>query len=307
MPKKQKVSNEVVAESYERLGNIWLVGEEVGVSGQTVQRRLVKMNIDRSRKPITVAEKGRLIDEYEEHANGGTLDDLARDMGRTKQYICRHAGALGLTNQGRAKPYMASIASKRMRDWHAANDHPKGMLGKHHTQETKDHLAITSANMWSGWSAEKRDKIVEKQMRAKIKKYGTIAPNVKRGSWKAAWHEIGGTRKYYRSRWEANYAYYLQWLLERGEIAKWEHEPKTFWFEKIKRGTRSYLPDFRVTENDGSEAFHEVKGWMDDRSKTKIKRMRIYHPDVTLIVIGAKEYKAIQNKASRLVPGWDHS
>ena len=33
-----------------------------------------------------------------------------------------------------------------------------------------------------------------------------------------AWHEIGGTRRFYRSIWEANYAYYLQWLKVNGQI-----------------------------------------------------------------------------------------
>lgn len=124
-------------------------------------------------------------------------------------------------------------------------------------------------------------------------------------TWKCGWREVGGQRCYFRSRWEANYARYLQFLLEKNQITKWEHEPETFWFEKIKRGCRSYLPDFRVTEPNGSIVYHEVKGWMDDRSKTKIKRMGIYHPTVRLIVIDAKPYKEIQKKLSSLLPGWE--
>ena len=61
---------------------------------------------------------------------------------------------------------------------------------------------------------------------------------------------------------------------DQGEILKWEYEPETFWFEKIKRGVRTYTPDFKVTEKDGSIIFHEVKGYMDARSKTKLKRMK---------------------------------
>jgi len=124
-------------------------------------------------------------------------------------------------------------------------------------------------------------------------------------SWKADWREIGGLRKYYRSRWEANYARYLQWLLENKQIQKWEHEPQTFWFEGIKRGVMSYLPDFRIIENDGSVVFHEVKGWMDDRSKTKIKRMAIYYPNVKLIVIDSKLYKSLEKKAKLFVKDWE--
>lgn len=124
-------------------------------------------------------------------------------------------------------------------------------------------------------------------------------------TWKAAWREIGGQRNYFRSAWEANYARYLEWLKGRGLIVSWKHEPETFWFEAIKRGCRSYLPDFVVVERDGSFVYHEVKGWMDDRSKTKIKRMAKYHPAVKLIVIDSKNYKAIAKTVSRMIPGWE--
>ena len=85
--------------------------------------------------------------------------------------------------------------------------------------------------------------------------------------WKSGWRTIGGQRGYYRSRWEANYARYLEWLRVRGDIKYWSHEKDTFWFEKIKRGVRSYLPDFRVTEINGDVVYHEVKGWMDRRTR----------------------------------------
>lgn len=120
----------------------------------------------------------------------------------------------------------------------------------------------------------------------------------------AGWREIGGVRKYYRSKWEANYARYLEWLRSRGDISNWEHEPKTFWFEAIRRGVRSYLPDFRVTENGGAEVYHEVKGWMDPKSKTKLKRMAKYHPTVKIVVIDKKAMASVSTLA-RLIPGWE--
>lgn len=116
---------------------------------------------------------------------------------------------------------------------------------------------------------------------------------------------IGGYEKHYRSAWEANYARYLQFLLERGEIASWLHEPDVFWFEGIKRGTVSYLPDFKVTENCGEVVYHEVKGWMDSRSKTKLKRMDKYHPTVKILVIEAAQYKAIKKSISMMIKDWE--
>ena len=116
---------------------------------------------------------------------------------------------------------------------------------------------------------------------------------------KAAWYEIGGKRNYYRSQWEANYAYYLEFLKQVKQIKDWEHEPDTFWFEGIKRGVVSYLPDFKVTNMDQSIEYHEVKGYMDGRSATKIKRMAKYHPDIKLVVVKSKEYTRIKKTLSR--------
>lgn len=124
-------------------------------------------------------------------------------------------------------------------------------------------------------------------------------------SWAAGWRTIDGRRIYFRSSWESNWARYLDWLRQRGDIEAWEYEPTTFWFEKIKRGVRSYLPDFRVTERGGVIVYHEVKGWMDPKSKTKINRMRIYHPSVKLIVIDKKSYRSMAGQIGPMLIGWE--
>ena len=119
----------------------------------------------------------------------------------------------------------------------------------------------------------------------------------------------GGTREdlgfYVRSRWEANVARYLKFLHDKGEIYKWEYEPDTFWFENIKRGTRSYTPDFKIWENKDSEPYYwEVKGYMDKKSNTRMKRMKKYYPEVKIDLIMKSEYKDI-SKWSRLIPHWE--
>ena len=123
--------------------------------------------------------------------------------------------------------------------------------------------------------------------------------------WKPCWKKIGTVKRYFRSRWEANYGFYLEWLLKHGKIKKWEHEPETFWFKGIKRGVLSYLPDFRITLLNGDIEYHEIKGWMDARSKTKIKRMAKYFPKVTLVVIDSKEYRKLKLQVCKIVPGWE--
>lgn len=111
---------------------------------------------------------------------------------------------------------------------------------------------------------------------------------------------------YFRSGWEANYSRYLNFLIKQKVIYKWEFEPDIFWFNSIKRGVRSYLPDFKIWDSKTSEPrYVEVKGFMDARSKTKIKRMAKYYPDVRLDVVGKKEYTEIKNKLSALIPDWE--
>lgn len=118
----------------------------------------------------------------------------------------------------------------------------------------------------------------------------------------------GGRREdlgfYVRSRWEANYARYLIWLQRQGQIADWAYEPDTFEFTAIKRGTRFYTPDFRVIENSGSIRYHEVKGWMDAKSATQLRRMARYYPEVTIVVIDSTVYRALR-KWRKLIPGWE--
>lgn len=98
------------------------------------------------------------------------------------------------------------------------------------------------------------------------------------------WEKIGDKDIYCRSNWEASFARYLQWLKIKNQIKEWEYEPQTFWFEKIKRGTRSYLPDFKVTKLDGTHYWVEVKGYMDRKSLTKIKRFKKYYPSEELFI-----------------------
>ncbi len=111
---------------------------------------------------------------------------------------------------------------------------------------------------------------------------------------------------FFRSAWEANWARYLNFLKEKGEIKSWRYEPKDreFWFP-IKRGTRSYLPDFEIEELDGTIVFHEIKGWMDSTSKTKLKRMAKYHPLIKIEIIDGPAYRAVAKQVSKIIPHWE--
>lgn len=249
------------------------------------------------------------------------LPQLAETLGRSKANVCRKARFLGLTDNRRKavsqrndrrmfagdtaalKVHRSEVMKARL----ARNGHPRGMVGKHHSPATKAKLAEASSKAQAAVSEDDRAVRIEKMLRKTLERHGHIAPQRPNASWKAGWREFGGKRNYYRSRWEANYARYLEWLKACGEIQEWQHEPETFWFEGIKRGVRSYLPDFRVWENDGSSRLHEVKGWMDARSHTTLKRMAKYHSGETIILIREKDYNAIARTAGPMIEGWEHS
>ncbi len=112
---------------------------------------------------------------------------------------------------------------------------------------------------------------------------------------KQGWKLIGGQRIYFRSNWEVEFARFLQFEIEHKIIAGWEFEPKTFFFEKIKSGTRKYIPDFRIDRMDGSHYWVEVKGYYDRKSITKIKRFKKYFPDEELRIIDKDWFKANKN------------
>lgn len=128
----------------------------------------------------------------------------------------------------------------------------------------------------------------------------------KKNFFSSGYRQIGIRRLYFRSRWEANYARYLEFLKMKGEIKEWLHEPKTFWFESIKRGVRSYLPDFKVIDNQNAHKWVEVKGYYDKRSITKIKRFKRYFPNETLELIDKEWFQLNSPQLKKIIPYWEN-
>ena len=131
-------------------------------------------------------------------------------------------------------------------------------------------------------------------MPANIGRQGKFG-NIKRG-----YYNINGVEYFFRSKWEANYALYLNFLIAEGKIKKWEYEKKVFVFDAIKFGIRSYRPDFGIYNIDDTIEYHEIKGYMDAKSKTKLKRIKKYYPDIKIVLIDSKYMKSL-NKWSKLL------
>lgn len=124
----------------------------------------------------------------------------------------------------------------------------------------------------------------------------------------AGWRVVGGKRNYYRSKWEANYARYLQYQLENEWVLRWDYEPHTFWFP-VKRGCVSYLPDFHVealtASGDYSPYWIEVKGYWDAKSLTKVKRFYKYYPNEKLRIIDGRWFANNNQKMRMIIKGWE--
>ena len=255
------------------------------------------------------------------------LRQLGIILQRDHHNVCRKARRLGLTKQSRPKPWRCRDGPRRKyatteeanaaigratKTRIAQNGHPRGMLGKHHSERTKWCQGAMAREQNSRRTPGQVKTMADKAIETKLARYGSAGSNCRGlGVGPRPYSRCRGGKRpdigdmYFRSAWEANYARYLAWLVEMKQIRGWKYEADTFRFGKITRGTITYTPDFRVENMDGSVEYHEVKGWMDAKSKTRLRRMKKYHPGVGLRVIGQVEYKTIAKQVSAFVPCWE--
>jgi len=92
---------------YHELGSALAVARAVGRQTTSVHERLQKAG---AMKPVNVfseLEVKRLSRDYSTYRLAGKLDLLAKDMGRTKTFICRKARTLGLTSYRGPRRYIS--------------------------------------------------------------------------------------------------------------------------------------------------------------------------------------------------------
>jgi hypothetical protein len=325
---------EQLYQDYLKTKSVHRAAEIHGISGETARRMMVSQGYKLLRSKWSKDEEETLFKLRGEK----TAKDIAKILGRSKASVdlrvsrinrgldVQHTPNSKKTCKACQKEFIAfdsttkycsiqcSSHSEEIRrgliDYWKGNDH----LGRPrilHFEEKKCIICEKKFTPNSKCPTKKYCSISCAQRSPEVnkKKITTLRANpfaIKTGytSCKRGWAEVGGQRVFFRSSWEENYAHYLEWLKQQGEIQEWQHEPDTFWFDKVKRGTRSYLPDFKVINKSGETEYHEVKGWMDAKSKTKIKRMAKYHPTVKLVIIDSKRYKALEKTVMGIVPNW---
>ena len=133
-----------------------------------------------------------------------------------------------------------------------------------------------------------------------LRVYKMSYDNIERGN-----YAVGDKEIYFRSKWEANYALYLQWLKDLKEIKDWQYEPYPrydfiVWENKKPRVLGlGYLPDFKVINNDDSFYLVELKG--RKQGMQKLKRMAKYYPEIKIELVTQKEYMHLHKKLSKML------
>ncbi len=108
----------------------------------------------------------------------------------------------------------------------------------------------------------------------------------------------------FRSGWEENYAYYLEWLKKQKQIKDWIYEPLPRYEFIVKEGnyqralSLGYLPDFKVWNNDGTWYLAEIKG--KKQGVRKLQRMKRFYPDIKIEIVDGKVYRELKNKIGKI-------
>jgi hypothetical protein len=114
-----------------------------------------------------------------------------------------------------------------------------------------------------------------------------------------------GKPTYFPCRMEANYFRYLKWQKDQEIIIDFEYQPEEFDFtSKYKHGTTRYKPDFKVEDAFGWY-WVETKGYIDAKTKTKMKRVKELFPDCRVDLVTYTEYKKLGKEIGALIPGWE--
>ena len=88
----------------------------------------------------------------------------------------------------------------------------------------------------------------------------------------------------FRSKWELDYARYLDVLKATRRIVDWDYEP-----ERLEIGAGAhYTPDFRVMLPGGGYEFREVKGYQREAAMVRLKVAAKHFPHRRFVLVTRK-------------------
>lgn len=292
-PHNKRVSDEDLIAAYKKTHNIWKTAGIVGLCGQSVWERLKKLNIQLSLRRWSEDELQELKNLYKSPSQPLYLAEFSQKIGRAMSVVCGKANSLGLGTNEHRKKSPEFVAKLRLRQ-----------KGKRYPYGFPSGYRELRACPVCG-------RFFDLQHSSKQVHCSRYCANRRRNPMNTFSHAKRGFREdlgiFVRSSYEANYGRYLNYIIaQSNQIEKWEYEPDTFEFKKIKRGTRFYTPDFKVFFKDNHIEYHEVKGWDYPKGRTARKRMAKYYPQIKLVLVGDDFFRAIRKNAfCRLIPIWE--
>ena len=294
--KRENISNEL--------------SKKLNKTPKAIINKASKLNITNKDKYYTEEE----INYLRENIDKMSYKDMAGVLNKNSSNVCRKCKELGLIKTKKSKSVLYSVPKKiytkeqreemsiRAKEWYKTHEHPKGFKGHKHSDIEREKMAKNIKKWWNNVNIKVIQERNNKQRQTRILNNTLNPMNNQENPYSRA---RGGKRSdlnniYFRSAWEANIARYYNYL-----GIEWQFEPKTFVFENIKRGNVSYTPDFYLPKED---KWIEVKGWMDGKSKTKLKRFKEQYPNeyAKLQLITEKEYKEIQRKLACFIKNWEY-
>lgn len=265
-------------------------------------KECLKKDYSIQNKKWTDEEEKILANEYKKKTN---INDIAKMLNKKPSEIKSKAHKKGITNSNHFTDTQINFIKENSGT--LTYSEMAKVIGKDETSICRKlkELGIEKVNMqkkaWGKMTPTKIKTRTLKQRQTKIIN-GTLNPMINQEHPYS--RAKGGKRKdlnniYFRSAWEANIARYYNFV-----GTEWQFEPKTFIFQNITRGSVSYTPDFYLPRED---KWVEVKGWMDGKSKTKLKRFKQQYPEEykKLELIQRKEYNEIKRKVAPYIKEWE--
>lgn len=235
-----------------------------------VRNRKNKLGVKRDNCQLFTKEELETIKYWYTKENGVDLDELSKILNRPKTSISAKAKNMGLTKYGNFTIDEKKRRGEQFKTTWKTMEHPKGMLGKHHTEEAKEKMSIAGKERAANISYEEKHEIAMKAVETRKKK-GTLNNTTSN----AYSRTKSGKRKdlnnqFFRSSWEANVARILNYL-----NIEWEYEVKRFVFESDNKfGVDSYQPDFYLPK---FNIWIEIKGWLDEKSNIRLELFKEYY------------------------------
>jgi hypothetical protein len=239
-------------------------------------------------------EKEKLTKEFDEkvvraYQETKSVHEAGKLIGMCGQSVLKNLNRLGvkMRDQEWTEKEVATL-----RTFYSASTKPDINLIAKLLNKTRASVAVRASRLGltdrkKGVRDDTHAKIVARQLEHGVGGYQSVMRGYR--------SDLGDN--YFRSRWEANIARYLTFSKRR-----WQYEAKTFWFLEVKSGIRSYTPDFYLPNEN---IYIEVKGYMDQDSKTKLNRMQKYYPKIVVEVWDSARYESIEATASLIIPNWE--